>query len=85
MEFDLVNNLGIIGLIEVLYAYAMLSMKKWKADTMAYQVLNINGSIFLAINAYAHGAMPVLALNVIWALIGFYAVGKMMLKKDQGE
>ena len=83
MSFDLINILGIIGLVEVLYAYAMLSSKKWNSDTLAYQLLNINGSVFLAINAYAHHAMPVFALNVIWASIGLYVVTKIMTSKKK--
>lgn len=81
MEFDIINILGIIGLVAVLYAYGMLTMKKWTADTLGYQLLNLSGSVFLAINAFHHSAMPVFALNVIWAGIGIYAVTKMLLKK----
>lgn len=83
MEFNLVNILGIIGLLEVLYAYAMLSMKKWQSDTMAYQLLNINGSVFLAFNAWEHHAYPIFALNAIWAIIGLITVGRILMSNNE--
>lgn len=83
MEINLVNILGIIGLIEVLYAYAILSMKKCDSDSMWYQFLNMSGAIFLAINAWAHSAYPIFALNVIWAIIGAVVIGKKLVSNPK--
>jgi len=75
-----VDIIGIVGLVEVLFAYAMLSMKKWESDTVSYQLMNLNGSIFLAINAWVHGAYPIVALNVVWAVIGLIVITKIYWK-----
>ncbi|MGB0521796.1 MAG: CBU_0592 family membrane protein [Flammeovirgaceae bacterium] len=85
MDFDLINIVGTIGLVEVLYAYGMLSMKKWNSDSLGYQLLNINGSVFLAMNAIAHKAIPLIALNAIWTLIGIITVVKILKNRNKAS
>jgi hypothetical protein len=41
---------------------------------MLYQGMNVVGAAGFAINGWWHGALPSASLNVVWALIGAWAL-----------
>lgn len=61
--------MGWVGAILILLGYFLISTKKINPATKNYQFINLIGSIFLMINAYNKGAIPLVALNLIWMLI----------------
>lgn len=66
--------LGWAGVITVLTAYALVSLDYISPNGLLFQSLNIFGSIGIIIEAaYAHDKQVVI-LNIIWALIGLFAV-----------
>jgi hypothetical protein len=58
----------------ILGAYALLSFGKLQARSPAYQWMNIVGAVGFIINCTANGAWPSVALNMVWLVIGFYAL-----------
>ncbi len=58
----------------ILGAYALLSFGKIQARSAIYQWLNILGAVGFIINSGWNGAIPSVALNVVWLGIGFYAL-----------
>lgn len=72
----LVEIAGWTGSLLILLAYALNLNGKLNAASMAYRWMNIIGSIGFIINSTYHGAYPSTALNVIWALLGLYAILK---------
>lgn len=66
--------LGWIGTIAYLVAYFLLCIKKIKAEKPLYHLLNIIGALGLIFNAWSLNDYPNLAVNIIWALIAFYAI-----------
>jgi hypothetical protein len=58
----------------ILGAYALLSFGKIQARSPAYQWMNIVGAVGFIINCSANGAWPSVALNMVWLVIGFYAL-----------
>jgi hypothetical protein len=77
----LVELLGMLGAAVLIYAYAMLSMRRMSGDGLAYQLLNLGGAIALMINSAAHLAWPSALLNLIWCGIGVLAVRRMMVTR----
>lgn len=73
MEFW-INVLGWIGALQILTAYALISLKKVEGDSLVYQLLNIFGSILLVINTYYWNALPSTLVNAIWLIIALFAV-----------
>ena len=71
-----VDILGWIGAVLLLYGYARVSSGKWTGSTRGYQVVNIGGSILFIINSGYHGAYPSVAVNVIWAAIALVTLVK---------
>jgi hypothetical protein len=58
----------------ILGSYSLLSFGKIQARSPIYQWMNITGALGFIINCTANGAWPSVALNVVWLLIGFYAL-----------
>ena len=68
------DAIGWAGAAFLLMAYAMISSKKLEADSTAYQLLNIIGSLFLVANTIFYRAYPSSIVNVIWAGIAFFSI-----------
>ncbi|MEJ3748427.1 hypothetical protein WEI85_34720 [Actinomycetes bacterium KLBMP 9797] len=62
----LAEILGWTGAGVLLVAYALLSARRITAGA-GYQLLNLAGSVGLAVNGVAHSAWPSTTLNLIWA------------------
>jgi len=58
----------------ILGAYALLSSGKLQARSPLYQWLNILGAAGFIINSGWNGAVPSVALNVVWLGIAVYAL-----------
>jgi hypothetical protein len=58
----------------ILGAYALLSFGKIQARAPVYQWMNIVGAVGFIVNCSANGAWPSVALNMVWLVIGFYAL-----------
>ena len=68
------DTIGWAGAAFILVAYAMISAKKLDADSTAYQLLNIIGSLFLVANTIFYRAYPSSFVNVIWMGIAFFTI-----------
>lgn len=72
----MVDAIGWVGTVAVLVAYALVTRR---GVSLAYQALNLVGAGALIVDAVAHHAAPVVALNAAWALIaivGLAALGR---------
>jgi hypothetical protein len=70
----LIDILGWIGSIEVIAAYALNSYQKIKSDSIAFQLLNLTGAIFLIINSIYKQAYPFTFINTVWSVIAIVAI-----------
>jgi len=69
-----IDSIGWIGALLILIGYGLISFKKIEGNSLKFQLLNIFGSVFLAINTYYYGAIPSTLVNVIWAIIAVVAI-----------
>ncbi|HVY67762.1 MAG TPA: hypothetical protein VHA30_02625 [Patescibacteria group bacterium] len=60
---------GWYGLMAILAAYALASFGVLGARSLAYQLLNLTGSLGLIIETYAKKDYQPLVLNVLWVII----------------
>jgi hypothetical protein len=44
--------------------------------------MNVVGAAGFVVNGWWHGALPSASLNVVWMMIGAYALWRMSKKKD---
>lgn len=73
---------GWIGMVLIVIAYYMVSNNKIKAQSNLFQVINLIGSTCIGINAFYYGALPSVGLNIVWFLIGTFALVKINSRKQ---
>ena len=78
----LINILGWTGSILYLVAYGLVSLKKTEGDSLLYQGMNIIAGLLLVIYSYSLGAYATTGLNVVWAAIGMFALGRKWLTRS---
>jgi hypothetical protein len=71
-----VEIVGWFGVLFYVTAYLMLSLGKLKAHNYGFHFLNMLGAIGLSIDAAFQGDWPNLVVNILWLLIGIFAVCK---------
>jgi hypothetical protein len=76
-----INILGWIGSIAVVAAYGLNSYQKIKSDSIAFQVLNLTGAIFLIINSIYKQAYPFTFINSVWSVIAIVAIVGIIRKR----
>ena len=62
------------GAVLLLAAYALLSFKKIRGDSILYQSMNVLAGIGLAISSFSHAAYPLTFVNSVWSVIGIIAI-----------
>lgn len=78
----LIDILGWIGSVEVIAAYGLNSYQKIKSDSLAFQLLNLTGAIFLIINSIYKEAYPFTFINTVWCIIAIIAIVGIVKKKN---
>lgn len=66
--------IGWAGAICFIVAYLLLIIKKWKATSFTYHLLNIIGGVMLTINTLYDASFPSAFINFVWALIAAYGM-----------
>lgn len=80
-----IEIIGWVAALLILGAYALLTMGRLKAQSPAYQWMNVVGALGFIINSGWNGAIPSAALNVIWMGIGIGALWRMAIRKGSSS
>ena len=76
-----VEIVGWTGAVLILLAYLLLSMGRLTGQSIVYQWMNVVGAAGFAVNGWWHGALPSASLNIIWLLIGAWALWRIWIRK----
>ena len=76
MPIIIFEIVGWIGMILILVAYWLVSIRKITPTSNIYQFLNLLGAGFVIVNVAFHGALPSVALNIVWFLIALFGLAK---------
>ena len=68
---------GWTGAVLVLGAYILVSTGRLTGTSPVFQAMNAFGAAFFVLHTWWHGALPSMAVNIIWSLIGFWALWKL--------
>ena len=74
---------GWTGAVLILLAYLLLSMGRLSGQSALYQGMNVVGAAGFVLNGWWHGAVPSATLNVVWALIGAFALWRILARRKQ--
>jgi hypothetical protein len=69
-----IDLLGWAGAALVLASYILLSNGRLQGQSAVYQWMNVGGAMGLLINCAWNGAIPSVALNVIWLAMGLFTL-----------
>jgi hypothetical protein len=75
---------SIVGAVMILSAYAAAQMKRLRAETVAYQLLNFAGGTCLCIVAIAARQYGFIILEGTWAVLSGFGLWRVMRAKDEG-
>ena len=70
-----------MGALLILLAYALLSLGKVTGQSVLYQGINVVGAAGFIVNGWWHGAIPSASLNVVWMLIGGFALLRILKRR----
>ena len=73
----LIEIIGWTAAVVILLAYGLLSTKRLDAHSVTYQAMNVVGSAGFIVNSGYNHALPSAVLNVVWLMIGAYALYQM--------
>jgi hypothetical protein len=79
----LLTVVGWLGAALLLAGYGLVSSSRMSGDGLAYQIINLVGSVSLMINSAYSSAWPSVGLNLVWAAIGIVAVVKLVLLRTR--
>lgn len=71
---ELTTIAGWIGTILILAAYFLVSSRKIKPTSSAYQLLNLFGALGVLLNTLVNKAWPAVSLQIAWSLIALVAL-----------
>ena len=74
LSLFLIEAAGWIGASLILGAYILLSAGKMQGNSPAYQWMNVIGAAGFILNSGYHGAIPSVAINILWVAIGVFAL-----------
>lgn len=84
MTFTTIDIIGLTAPVLFLFAYAMISMGKWQAESMRFQVMNFLGAVAILISLTKDWNLPVFILEICWGAISVYGIRKAWKKKVTG-
>ncbi len=70
----LLEAVGWAGAGLILISYILLSNGRLDGQSRIYQWINVFGSVGLVINSFWNGAIPSVALNIIWMAMGLFTL-----------
>ncbi|MGE6697600.1 CBU_0592 family membrane protein [Hyphomonas sp. NPDC076900] len=70
----LIEAAGWTGAALILGAYILLSLGRLQGNSPAYQWANVIGAAGFILNSGYHGAIPSVAINILWVAIGVFAL-----------
>jgi hypothetical protein len=76
MTFTTIDLIGLTAPVLFLFAYAMISMGKWQAESLRFQVMNFLGAIAILISLTKDFNLPVFILELCWGAISVYGIRK---------
>jgi hypothetical protein len=84
-KLNALEILGWFGGLVLILAYALNSTNVIDSQTLTYQGLNLTGSLALAYYTFRKKAYPNVALNLIWAGVGVFAIVGILSGKGKPE
>lgn len=77
MPKTILISIGWLGVILCTIGYLLVSTKLIRAESVAFQLLNIVGGFCLSVIALEASDLPNAVANLLWMLIGIFTLGRL--------
>ncbi len=77
----IITVVGWLGAALLLVAYGLTSTGRLPPEGWRFQTLNLLGAAALTLNSAWHGAWPSAALNIVWIIIGVFALVRARVRR----
>lgn len=74
----MIHLVGAVGTILVLGAYFLVSTRRIRSESVAFQAMNLSGALLLTGYAFALAAWATVVLNGIWGIIALAALTRVV-------
>jgi hypothetical protein len=78
MAYQLIS---VIGAVLILVAYAALQLNRLHAETVAFQMLNLFGGIFLCITAVSLRQYGFILVEGLWAILSAVGLWRVVTRR----
>lgn len=72
MNLSLIQCIGLSAPPMFLYAYAMVSLGRWRSTELRFHLLNLIGAVFILISLIEQWNLPMFILECAWGTISLY-------------
>ena len=74
MSLRLIDWVGIVGGVVLLFAFWRTSIGRWTGKSLWYELDNLLAATLLSIYSYSKGAVVSVILNAVWGIVAFRGV-----------
>jgi hypothetical protein len=78
-----IDALGWAGAVMILGAYGLLTLGRWAADSLRYQVTNTVGAVALLVWAFSIAAWQSALINAVWAVVGIVGLRRIWARSPR--
>ena len=71
--------IGWYGTVTIVLAYFLVSFNVLNSSSLAYQLLNLTGSLGIVYITFKDKSKQAMVLNIIWAIIALVAIFQMLI------
>ena len=75
-----IEVIGWAAALLILGAYILMSVGKLTGQSTTFQWMNVAGAAGFIVNSGWHGAIPSIALNIVWCGVGLATLWRLHLK-----
>lgn len=76
MNYGLMDLVGNIGVVMLMFTYLMLQLEKIKSSNLSYSVLNAVGASLIVASLIVNFNLSAMLMEVFWVLISFIGIGR---------
>jgi hypothetical protein len=76
MNYGLMDLVGNIGVLMLMFTYLMLQLEKIKSSNLSYSVLNAVGASLIVASLIVNFNLSAMLMEVFWVLISFIGIGR---------
>ncbi len=82
---SIADPIGLFGVVIILIAYFLLSIGRWPAESISYQLINFFGALFILFSLFFHWNLSSVVIEVAWMAISLVGIYRVVYKKKLAE